>query len=333
MGRTVKMPFFLLSGGFMKSRGIRWGMCVGFLLCFAVPCLGGETDETDASEKKSPCFACHETVTPGIVRQFLDSKMAETMDCSDCHGAGHTTRDDVIQAKLPTPDTCADCHEVHVMQYRTGKHALAWSAMQALPMVRHQPIAIAGDEASKGCPECHEIGDKPIGEMKRYGTGPCDSCHTRHSFSLKEARDPRVCRSCHMGSDHRQWEMWSTSKHGTIWEIDPASGRAPTCQNCHMPDGHHGVVTAWGFLALRLPEEDKEWLADRVTILQALGILDDAGNPTERFDGVKATKLMRLNKEEFDIQRGKMLDICASCKPATGSFVRRTAYSPQPSAP
>jgi hypothetical protein len=43
---------------------------------------------------------------------------------------------------------------------------------------------------------------------------------------------------------------------------------APTCQTCHMDKGHHDVDTPWGFLAVRLPlSEDKQWVADRVTIL------------------------------------------------------------------
>lgn len=116
-----------------------------------------------------------------------------------------------------------------------------------------------------------------------------------------------------MGFDHPQWEMWSTSKHGTIWEIEPTTGRAPTCQTCHMPDGSHNVVTAWGFLALRLPEDDKDWLNDRVTILQALGVLDEKGNPTERLDAVKAAKVARLDKESFEKARNKMLDVCSKC--------------------
>jgi hydroxylamine dehydrogenase len=91
------------------------------------------------------------------------------------------------------------------------------------------------------------------------------------------------------------------------------TGRAPTCQTCHMPDGGHDVMTAWGFLALRLPEDDKEWLANRVTILQAIGVLDDKGQPTERLDAVKGAKVARLTKEEFDKERNRMIDVCSKC--------------------
>jgi len=127
--------------------------------------------------------------------------------------------------------------------------------------------------------------------------------------------------TCHQGFDHPQWEMWSTSKHGAIWQIEGAgSTRAPTCQTCHMPGGDHAVMTSWGFLALRLPEDDKDWMADRATILQALGVLDAQGKPTERLDVVKAGKVARLTKEAFDAPRQKMMAVCRKCHSA--SYVR-----------
>jgi hypothetical protein len=174
--------------------------------------------------------------------------------------------------------TCAGCHEQQVAQFNAGKHALAWVAMRAMPTTGDQPAAII--EGLKGCGGCHRIG---------MDGGKCDSCHTRHRFAAAEARRPEACRTCHMGFDHPQWEMYSTSKHGSIYELEashtnwekklsqlyqgstaagPNHARAPVCASCHMPDGDHGVLTAWGFLAVRLPEDDKEWLADRVTILR-----------------------------------------------------------------
>lgn len=33
-----------------------------------------------------------------------------------------------------------------------------------------------------------------------------------------------------------------------------------TCHPCHMADGNHAVIPSWGFLAVRLPEDDKEWM-------------------------------------------------------------------------
>lgn len=265
----------------------------------------------------SACITCHEQVTPGIVAQFKLGKMAQAgLDCSTCHGAEHMLgKEDAAKAELPRPETCQPCHQDQYDQYLAGKHSKAWVAMQAMPLLSHQPPMVGGPDM-EGCSGCHKIGVIPrdtASEDIHYGTGACDSCHTRHTFSKAEAQDPRACQTCHMGFDHPQWEMWSTSKHGTIWQIEGDSGRAPKCQTCHMPDGSHRVKTAWGFLALRLPEPDAEWMADRATILQGLGVLDSQGQPTERLAVIKAGDVARLSAEEFDAERRQMLDICSRC--------------------
>lgn len=265
--------------------------------------------------KESNCVACHKDVTPGVVKQWKDSVMGKQgVSCEECHGSAHQNAGDFAKVEFPTPDTCGKCHENRVKEFRDGKHSLGWIAMEAMPMVTHQSKAIVG-EGLKGCAGCHKIGDKPEAKMKelKYGKSGCDSCHTRHAFSVKEAKNPRACQTCHMGFDHPQWEMWSTSKHGTIWQIEGDTGRAPTCQDCHMEGGNHTVMTSWGFLALRLPEEDKDWLADRVEILKALGVLDENTNPTDRFEVVKEGKVARLTKEDFDKEREKMINVCGKC--------------------
>jgi hypothetical protein len=261
------------------------------------------------------CVTCHQDVTPGIVTQFLASKKAAAgLDCATCHGSGHTAMDDAELAQMPTPDTCKICHPEQYEQYAAGKHSLAWAVMEAMPMLRHQPQAVGGTEM-KGCSGCHKIGLKSEAytatEGFHYGTGACDSCHTRHSFSAAEARDPRACMTCHMGFDHPQWEMWSSSKHGVIWQIEEGSGRAPTCQTCHMPGGDHEVRTAWAFWhsAARTISMD----GGRAVILQALGVLDGAGAPTARLEAVKAADLARLTAESFAAERDGMKQICSEC--------------------
>jgi hypothetical protein len=129
-----------------------------------------------------------------------------------------------------------------------------------------------------------------------------------------------------MGFDHPQWEMYSGSKHGVRNELKqkgilPADAAAPTCQTCHMPGGDHNVGTAWGFLAVRLPlPEDPQWAADRVTILQGLGVLDPAGQPTARLEVVKAANVARLTQEDWQVQRDRMTGICQQCH--SGNFAR-----------
>jgi len=122
-----------------------------------------------------------------------------------------------------------------------------------------------------------------------------------------------------MGFDHPQWEMYSSSKHGVRYLLKqsgvlPPTLAAPTCQTCHFQGGNHAVRTAWGFLAVRLPmPEDKQWAADRATILQALGVLDPAGKPTARLDVVKAADVARLTQDDWQRERDKMLKTCNQC--------------------
>ncbi len=235
----------------------------------------------------------------------------------------------MANAKIPTPVTCAECHEERVEQFKAGKHALAWAAMEAMPTIHWQPMAMT--EGMKGCGGCHKIGlktEEQIAALKKEGAGfgvaSCDACHTRHLFSVKEARQPQACETCHMGFDHPQWEMYSASKHGVRSNLKqigilPADAAAPTCQTCHMIEGNHKVRTAWGFLAVRLPmPEQKQWASDRATILQALGVLDPAGNPTARLDVVKAADVARLTQDDWQEQRTAMLQVCTQCH--SGNF-------------
>jgi hydroxylamine dehydrogenase len=308
--------------------GRKWGVILtvgGALAMVGVSLLGFETPGHAGDDPASTCIGCHEEVTPGIVSDWRLSKHAgEDVSCDQCHGTGHTSAKDVDKVSLPTPETCSECHEERVEQYKKGKHALAWAAMKAMPSAHAQPVALM--EGMKGCGGCHKIGLKTAEEVKElkrdgagFGVASCDACHTRHTFSLKEAREPQACQTCHMGFDHPQWEMYSASKHGVRYLLKQNgtlqdSVAAPTCQTCHMQDGNHEVSTPWGFLAVRLPlPEDKEWAADQVTILQALGVLDPAGNPTARLDVVKAAKVARLTQEEFQEGRDKMLATCSKC--------------------
>ncbi|RKY83244.1 cytochrome C [candidate division KSB1 bacterium] len=277
-----------------------------------------------ASAHSQSCIECHKKNTPGIVSDWELSKHSQSeITCSECHIRVHesTGKKETV---LPTPETCARCHEEQVKQFKKGKHALAWAAMKAMPTIHWQPMALT--EGMKGCGGCHKIGLKTNEEIKSlkengsgYGVSSCDACHTRHIFSVKEAKQPQACQTCHMGFDHPQWEMYSSSKMGIRYllkqkGIISESAAAPTCQMCHLPGGDHNNRTAWGFLAVRLPmPEDKQWTDDRTVILQALGVLDPDGKPTTRLDVVKKAKVARLTEEDWKEERNKMLNVCYQC--------------------
>ncbi len=302
---------------------------VAFAISTGDSAVGQGTAPTSVQPRQAPpaqtCIGCHKQKTPGIVGDWQLSKHARNgVECAVCHGGAHTSATDAAKADIPTPETCGICHAERVAQFKKGKHAAAWAAMKAMPTTHYLPMALT--EGMKGCGGCHKIGlksEKEIQELSReghaFGVASCDACHTRHTFSAEEARQPQACQTCHMGFDHPQWEMYSSSKHGVkhlLKQIGVISGQAaaPTCQTCHMPDGDHGVKTGWGFLAVRLPmPEDKQWAADRATVLQGLGVLDPDGKPTARLDVVKAAAVARLTQEEWQAERDKMIAVCGRC--------------------
>jgi hydroxylamine dehydrogenase len=275
---------------------------------------------------EEPCVICHGKVSPGLVADWKSSRHSkEDVTCSVCHGDKHNGANTARLAVLPDEQVCAECHEDQFSQFAKGKHNFGWTSMNALPITHVEPDELM--EGGRGCGGCHNMGIKSEEQKKeqrdkgyRYQNNSCDECHTRHSFSVKEARDPKACQQCHMGYDHPQWEMWESSKHGARYAVKengklPENAAAPTCQTCHLPDGTHENRTAWGFLGVRLPlPKDEQWAADRVTILKALGVLSPVtGEPTARLDAVKAVDLARLTEESWSTEREKMIKRCTGC--------------------
>lgn len=301
----------------------KWVYLLGWpmaIICLTAPALAAE----------EACITCHRTISPGQVADWESSQHSkEDVTCSVCHGEAHQGAKDAKLAQLPDEQVCAECHEEQFNQFAKGKHNFGWTSLNALPVTHVEPDELM--EGGRGCGGCHNMGIKSEAQKKeqrdkgyRYQNNSCDECHTRHSFSKKEALDPQACQQCHMGYDHPQWEMWSSSKHGARYAVKekgklPEKAQAPTCQFCHLPDGSHTNRTAWGFLGVRLPlPEDKQWAADRVTILKALGVLNpETGEPTARLDAVKAVDLARLTEEAWQTEREKMIKRCKQCHAET----------------
>jgi hypothetical protein len=272
------------------------------------------------------CLDCHKKHSPGQVQDWQVSRHAEEgITCRDCHGEDHSTAADYKKATLPDEQVCRACHEEQYDQFSKGKHNYGWTAMNAIPATHIAPDELM--EGGGGCGGCHNMGIKSeaqkaeqLAKGYRYQNNSCDECHTRHSFSKKEAQNPRACQQCHMGYDHPQWEMWSSSKHGERFFAKesgalPADAAAPTCQHCHMKDGSHNNHTAWGFLGVRLPLPDNEqWKDDQIVILKALGVLDpETGKPGPVYGAVTAVDLARTSEEAFNTERNKMLATCSEC--------------------
>ena len=120
--------------------------------------------------------------------------------------------------------TALSIRRLRTSLFKNGKHALAWAAVETVPTIHYQPMVMT--EGMKGCGGCHKIGLKSLEQVAdlaksgvRFGNSSCDSCHTRHTLSLEEAKSAQACKTCHMGFDHPQWEMYSSSKHGVREEL------------------------------------------------------------------------------------------------------------------
>jgi hydroxylamine dehydrogenase len=221
----------------------------------------------------SSCIECHQEISPGIYHDWKRSIHA-TVDvhCYTCHkttkegdlfSAAHLENDPNPIAVVVTPKDCSGCHPKEGAQYERSKHAHTYEIMWKVDRWLNDGMNNA-IERTTGCYACHGtvvkvIDGKPVpGVWPNVGVGrrnpdgslgSCSSCHTRHAFSVIEARRPEACDQCHLGPDHPQIEIYNESKHGTIyhaeghaWNWRPDDGRwqagrdyrAPTCAACHM---------------------------------------------------------------------------------------------------
>jgi hypothetical protein len=232
------------------------------------------------------CIECHKATNPGIFDDWARSRHASAgITCLDCHLAqpGDT---DVAKAhekyysqkdlpygeqkyKVPiaaivTPKDCSRCHPDEVTQYSKSKHANTIEIIWKLDPWLNKGMN-SDNERKTGCLNCHGTVIKldkkgtvdpatwpnvGVGRLNVDGSkGSCTSCHTRHRFSVAEARMPEACDQCHLGPDHPQIEIYEESKHGTMYHaykdeynFNAAPGtwtpgtdyRAPTCAACHM---------------------------------------------------------------------------------------------------
>jgi len=242
----------------------RWGFPISF-----VPHAGA------GAEARTRCIECHMSKTPGIYHDWSKSLHAKAdVGCIRCHqpdddkpiiSENHLQYDSTPVSLVITPKTCRGCHPTEADQYSKSKHAHTLEIIWKLDHWLNDDMNNAV-ERTTGCYSCHgtvvEVVDgRPqpgtwpnvgVGRKNPDGTrGSCSSCHTRHRFSVAEARRPEACAQCHLGPDHPQIEIYNESKHGAIyhaegseWSWSPDDGpwkagssyRTPTCAACHMSE-------------------------------------------------------------------------------------------------
>ena len=250
--------------------------------------------ERSMPKEAMACIECHKREHPGLFADWAQSRHASAnITCLDCHMAEEFDKDvskdhykqyersdlkygtkeyRVPITEVVTPKDCSRCHPDEAKQYSMSKHAntleLIWKIDPWLNKGMNSDF-----ERASGCFHCHGTILKQkdgvldpetwpnvgVGRINLDGSkGSCTSCHTRHRFSLMEARKPEACGQCHLGPDHPQIEIYMESKHGDIytahgddynWDSAPGTWtpgvdfRGPTCASCHM-SGSGTVMTS-----------------------------------------------------------------------------------------
>lgn len=260
-------------------------------------------------EISKKCILCHREASPGIVNDWEESKHAHAdVTCLDCHQADPTDPDAWQHeggyiSTIVSPRDCSKCHPRAAKEFNDSKHSGAVTAIKSLEGDRDGDnvlaYAVEGKAAAVvGCENCHgsvvKVKDGKldpdtwpnggIGRINPDGSrGSCAPCHTRHRFSIAEARKPETCGTCHMGPDHPHIEIYLESKHGVIyssekekWNFDIPGDfwdvkhfRAPTCAACHMsgvgklePTHDVGTRLSWD-LKSPLSTRTSNWQAKR----------------------------------------------------------------------
>jgi hydroxylamine dehydrogenase len=192
--------------------------------------------------KEVACIDCHGGVGKDKIQHSVDLRMPDRAVCGACH------REQFQQAESEKEQTWPQNqwpkgHPSHAMDWKANVETSIWAAMPQR-------------EIAQGCDQCH------------YQQNKCDGCHTRHTFSAAEARQPEACATCHNGVDHNEWENYMLSKHGVRyatlgkkeWNFEvplkdaytKGGYTAPTCQTCHFEfkgEYSHNLVrkVRWAF--------------------------------------------------------------------------------------
>ncbi|RMF20650.1 MAG: hydroxylamine oxidoreductase [Deltaproteobacteria bacterium] len=248
----------------MKRTGL---LCLALVLA-AGPAVAGPNlpKLTDAS---ADCVDCHKEKTPALYGQWGTSKhFRANVGCYECHKADPGDPDafehnDFTISTIVSPKDCGRWHENEALQFARSHQASAGKIRGSLDNVLGEVVE-GPAAAMNGCKQCHGSVVKVLakgkldpatwpntgmGRINPDGSnGACSACHSRHAFSVAQARRPENCGKCHLGPDHPQKEIYEESKHGIAyranidkmnldnakWIVGEDYWAAPTCATCHM---------------------------------------------------------------------------------------------------
>lgn len=291
-------------------------ICAIASLLFVTAASGQTFGLTEMSAETKACIQCHQKENASVYEQWGSSKhYRANVGCYECHAAKEGEPDAFNHngawiATIVSPKDCARCHAREVKEFSGSHHSKAARILGSLdntlaevvegnngmvtPAFQHGVSAAAVN----GCWQCHgsQVKVLPggkldpatwpntgIGRINPDGSeGSCSACHSRHSFSVEQARNPDNCGKCHMGPDHPQVEIYYESKHGIAfrankddlkldsakWVVGEDYSKAPTCATCHMsatknqPVSHDvGMRISWNnrpAISIRPEDSDKK---------------------------------------------------------------------------
>lgn len=236
----------------------------------------------ELSKESRTCLECHKQDNTCVYQQWGASKHHRAnVACFECHMANEGDVDAFLHegyriATIVSPKDCARCHSKEAEEFANSHHSKGARILGSLDntlaevVEGNRGMRTAGfpggvsAAAVNGCRQCHGSEVKVlangkldpatwpntgIGRINPDGSeGSCSACHSRHSFSVEQARHPDNCGKCHMGPDHPQMEIYYESKHGIAfrafkdklnmdsskWVVGEDYNLAPTCATCHM---------------------------------------------------------------------------------------------------
>lgn len=238
----------------------------------------------DFTKESQDCMTCHKKDNKALYQQWGSSKHHRAkVSCFECHEAKVGDEDAFkhhgqLISIIVSPKDCRKCHKKEVDEFAASHHSQAARILGSLDNVLAE--VVEGNHGFKtegfpngvsaaavnGCWQCHGSEVKVlangkldeatwpntgIGRLNPDGSrGSCTACHSRHAFSVEQARNPENCGKCHMGPDHPQIEIFNESKHGIAYRAAAIKGKmnmdsskwvvgedysaAPTCATCHM---------------------------------------------------------------------------------------------------
>lgn len=309
----------------------------------AAPSVAQVFGPAQLSAESKACIACHRDHSPGLYQQWGASKhFRAKVACFECHGASKNDSDAFEHygqtiAILVTPKDCSRCHARQVEEFSASHHSKGARILGSIDNTLAEvvegnkgmkspafPEGVAAS-AVNGCWQCHgsEVKVLPegkldpatwpnsgIGRINPDGSeGACNACHTRHTFSVAQARHPDTCGKCHLGPDHPQKEIYEESKHGinffaninqmnldsNKWIVGEDYWAAPTCATCHMSATRNQPVTH--DVGLRISWNNRPELSVRPEVADAKMNLPGAA-------------------VNWETRRRNMQDVCINCHDA-----------------